>query len=1291
MAPKMALKMALASSPIATLAIAANSILAQSPSPEPAFPQPKSVPSGSIVRIDGSESMTVINRNLQQSYEQKYAGTKVELSESGSQSALSALLEGKIDLAAIGRALSSEEKQQGFTQVPISREKIAILIGPENPFTGNISYVQFAKIFRGEITDWSELGGPSGKIRLVDRPDSSDTRQAFRNYDIFKETEFKTGDNVTPISQDSTADSIKELGTDGISYAIYSQVKDLTDKDVRIVSMHKTLPDDPRYPFSQPRVYVYKDTPNEATQAFLGYATNPEGQEVVAEAKEEEAQAIDSELAASPNSQTGTDATETDSVTGANPGDTALNPTTGVGTPAPVGTIPPNDGIAPSLLALWLLSLLGVLGLIWWGMRKQQAERRARLDQLSSTSGPPLEATIPDPATMGTVTLPQGTAPEVSGWQTPSLPDAAVPDVDLPDASLPDVSVPDASLPDVSVPDASLPDVDLPGGGVNWGQVGGVAAVGAGAAALGAALAGQDDAGSVELPTPEVEASLPDVSVPDVDLPDASLPDVSVPDVNLPDASLPDVSVPDVNLPDASLPDVSVPDVDLPDASLPDVSVPDVDLPGGGVNWGQVGGVAAVGAGAAALGAALAGQDEDSESEPTRASLPKVEAVETPESDSVPTVGLGKLPEDEGAGWGGGLINTGSLAAGGGMDSAIAGGGGEPETPSPSLRDVEMPLDEISGTVPDVTIPSIANESVDESPDRTSPRWEGGLWTTGSSPVEAVEEPEMTEVEAPAAAPDTPEDSTASDANPPIALIDSDAEAMPDVGSGLLAAGGLAASAGLGAVLLGGDDKPETDAPPDAASAPNPLELEDAPPDSTPPNLLLGLTDDETDTDEAIEAPTVADEDAGISEVLGEVTPETSPDATEESEPPTAPTNEPETGEAALVTPIPIVPPISGIVAGAGAVLTAGAAAAAAALPDAETAPETAPEAPPDPGLTLAGGAAAAAGSVWSAPLDEDNQTSVEAAKFDVGQTDPSSEVLASVDQGLADLPEGYGESRIVLLPRDPHWAYAYWDIANAQKEEARRQGGTQLALRFYDVTDIDMEQQIPHSLQQYTCDEMARDWYLLVPMSDRDYVVEIGYFTSDARWLMLARSTPVHVPPLYPSDWDSDRFVNLGWNETLGGTALVDLGPPPARGTAGTGPVVGLSPLAEAQRVAGSIFGSMQQVPLSSYVYPSGMGMSGAGFSASMPPIKPGKFWLVADAELIVYGATDPTASLMIAGEPVSLNPDGTFRLHVSFPDGVLDYPIWAVSADGEHTRSIHMQFTRETLRRNTNTAEEA
>ena len=376
----------------------------------------------------------------------------------------------------------------------------------------------------------------------------------------------------------------------------------------------------------------------------------------------------------------------------------------------------------------------------------------------------------------------------------------------------------------------------------------------------------------------------------------------------------------------------------------------------------------------------------------------------------------------------------------------------------------------------------------------------------------------------------------------------------------------------------------------------------------------------------------------------------------------------------------------------------------------------------PTPAPALTNSQAEVEASKYTSPAHNPSANAASQPAVGKVSSKPDMAALATVDDGVGELPEGYGESRIVLLPRDPQWAYAYWDIPNEHKQELRQQGGSRLALRFYDVTDIDINTQSPHSLQQFECGEVAREWYLPIPVSDRDYTIEIGYICNDGRWLVLSRSEPVRIPPVYPSDWIEDKFVTVDWNQDLRSRNVAQLVPPSQKagaaaaagaqglGRQGTGDplydeIFNRAQSTEAMRVAGSLFGSMHQVPeesASSFVFPSGAGMwamptasgvnmSGTGMFASAPPVKPRKFWLVADAELIVYGATEPDATVTIDGEPIQLNPDGTFRFQMSFQDGVLRYPIVAVAQDGEQTRSIHMDFERKTLSRNTNTKAEA
>jgi phosphate transport system substrate-binding protein len=231
--------------------------------------------------------MILMNEALKKRFQDKFPGSAVNLAAIGTDEALKALLDGKVNLVAVGRRLTPAEKAKGLTEAPLSREKVAIIVGSNNSFKKSITFDQFAKIYRGEITDWSQLGGAPGSIRVVDRPDSSDTRRALNQYTVFQQKPFKTGSNAIQVTEDSTAAVIKELGNDGIGYAIADQVID--QPTVNVLPLHETLPSDPRYPFSQPRGYVYQGEPGPATLAFLGIAVSKPGQEAIQAAQPAEA------------------------------------------------------------------------------------------------------------------------------------------------------------------------------------------------------------------------------------------------------------------------------------------------------------------------------------------------------------------------------------------------------------------------------------------------------------------------------------------------------------------------------------------------------------------------------------------------------------------------------------------------------------------------------------------------------------------------------------------------------------------------------------------------------------------------------------------------------------------------------------------------------------------------------------------------------------------------------------------------------------------------------------------
>ncbi|GAB4473964.1 MAG: hypothetical protein OHK0037_34650 [Elainellaceae cyanobacterium] len=237
------------------------------------FALPSSVPSGTRININGSPSLSSINQALKQQFESRYAGTQVNLSADGAEDALQAVDAGRVDLAAIARPLTDAEKARGLVAVPAGRRKIAFIVGSNNPFNGSLSDEAVSQIYWGDVTDWSAFGGAPGAIRPIDRPEDSDLRRAIASYNKYRSRAFGSGGGVVRLNQDNTDELVRQLGNDGIGYAIADEV--LVRTDVRPVPMDDVLPSDPRYPFSLPVYYVYKGPqPSEAAQVFLGYATD---------------------------------------------------------------------------------------------------------------------------------------------------------------------------------------------------------------------------------------------------------------------------------------------------------------------------------------------------------------------------------------------------------------------------------------------------------------------------------------------------------------------------------------------------------------------------------------------------------------------------------------------------------------------------------------------------------------------------------------------------------------------------------------------------------------------------------------------------------------------------------------------------------------------------------------------------------------------------------------------------------------------------------------------------------
>ena len=245
------------------------------------FPLLPSVPAGTTVTIDGSTSMVLINEALKVGFQQQYPGVVVNTAAVGSDNGIQALLAGEVTLAASSRPLTAQEQSRGLVAVPVSADRLAVVIGNSNPYKRGLSADQVAQIFQGQLTNWATLGGPDTAIRVINRPSVSGTRTAFQDI-VLGGKEFGSTPNITTLVRDATTPMLRQLRTDGIGYATYSQVAD--QQTVRVVAIEGLTPEAPNYPFRRDLYYVYQNANDPAVKAFLGYALSPQGQSAIATA-----------------------------------------------------------------------------------------------------------------------------------------------------------------------------------------------------------------------------------------------------------------------------------------------------------------------------------------------------------------------------------------------------------------------------------------------------------------------------------------------------------------------------------------------------------------------------------------------------------------------------------------------------------------------------------------------------------------------------------------------------------------------------------------------------------------------------------------------------------------------------------------------------------------------------------------------------------------------------------------------------------------------------------------------
>lgn len=231
------------------------------------------------VSTDGSTSMEKVINSLGESFMAMNKDVKFTYNPTGSGSGIQAVSEGRCDIGLSSRALKDDEKASGLVETVVALDGIAIVVNLENPVS-DLDVDTIAKIYTGEITNWSEVGGADAEIVLVGREAGSGTRSGFEELTEtvdkckYRQELTSTGDVITAVAQNP----------DAIGYASLASVKDSVKalKVAGVTPSEETVKDG-TYLIQRPFVLVTKEgvALSPVAQAFFDYATKGQANDII--------------------------------------------------------------------------------------------------------------------------------------------------------------------------------------------------------------------------------------------------------------------------------------------------------------------------------------------------------------------------------------------------------------------------------------------------------------------------------------------------------------------------------------------------------------------------------------------------------------------------------------------------------------------------------------------------------------------------------------------------------------------------------------------------------------------------------------------------------------------------------------------------------------------------------------------------------------------------------------------------------------------------------------------------
>ena len=247
-------------------------------------------PDRQAVTIKGSDTMVALGQQWAELYMKEHPGTTIQVTGGGSGTGIAALINGTTQICQASRPMTPKERDLvkrnrdvDVAEIPVALDALAIYVNKQNPLD-ELTTEQTGRIFRGEVVNWKDVGGPNAPIVLYGRENSSGTYVFFKEH-VLANADFAERYQALP----GTASVINAVVKDPIGIG-YGGIGSATD--IKTIAIAKNMQSEAvlptmsnvysnAYPLSRQLFWYTAGEPLGANKQFVDWVLGPDGQKVV--------------------------------------------------------------------------------------------------------------------------------------------------------------------------------------------------------------------------------------------------------------------------------------------------------------------------------------------------------------------------------------------------------------------------------------------------------------------------------------------------------------------------------------------------------------------------------------------------------------------------------------------------------------------------------------------------------------------------------------------------------------------------------------------------------------------------------------------------------------------------------------------------------------------------------------------------------------------------------------------------------------------------------------------------